>query len=157
MGDYQDMSERLKTLADGAGKQSQADYALRHRRRSVVTPADALAADTHSVVLMRAEKDLRLISVVAFPAADVTAHASNYATIDINKADGAGGALTSIDDLNTASGGDAAFDDAHAANAFTIVTTDTLDEGEVLIAEVTKAASGVALPDMTYEIEYELL
>jgi hypothetical protein len=155
--DFRTLADRVATHEahiwdDGIEKHR--ELTLRRQAR-LVLPADAAAGDETNYMLMRAEQDIRLKSVYIAAAGDVAEDAANYAVLDLNKENGAAGGLTSIDatDTQTGSGGTLA---ARVARAFTIEYDDTLDAGEWLVLEVTKAAAGVVITDLTVDIDYEL-
>jgi hypothetical protein len=156
--DFKTLADRITTHEahiwdDGIEKSRELQL---RRQRTVLLPADAAAGDETNYMLMRAEQNIRLISVYIAAAADVAEDAANYAVLDLNKEDGSAGGLTSIDatDTLTGSGGTLA---ARVARAFTIEYDDTLDQGEWLVLEVTKAAAGVVVTDLAVDIDYELI
>jgi hypothetical protein len=153
---YEASARRIKHIAQGETTgEADIDYMLRTRTIHVQTAADAAAADATNFILMRAEKDCVLKSVHVTPAANVVEDDTDYITVDLNKEDGAAGGLTSLDSFTTEDTGGEDLD-ARVPLAFTIVeSTDTLDAGEILVAEITKAASGKILPDCCWTISYE--
>lgn len=154
---YEVTSDRIRPLchADEEGRANM-DFMLRRKHARVYIPADALAADTANHVLMVAEKDIRLKAVSITACAVVTEDAANYAILDLNKEDGAAGGLTSIDSTNTKTGEGGTLA-ARVPRSYTIADTDTLDEGEILVLEKTKAATGVVVEPLLVDIEYELV
>lgn len=106
---------------------------------------------------MTAEGDCEIISAEVIPANALTAHDTNYATLTLGSADGAGGAVTSFDSWNTKITGGTGNWTQGVPETFTIVSsTDTLDEGEALMLVQASAGAGVAI-DATIEVEYRLL
>jgi len=132
------------------------DELMRRRSARLMLPADAAAGDATNYVLLKAETGLRLVSVDIAAAAVVTADADNYAILDLNKEDGAAGGLTSLDTTNTKTGEGGTLA-ARVPRSYSIAITDTLDAGEVLVLEVTKAGTGVVVTDLLVDIHYEVL
>jgi len=153
---YKDSTDLLKHIAH-TQSQDDIDFLLRERVARILVPAEAAAADTANYVLLDAEADIELVSISLYPSADVTANNTNFATLDINKEDGAGGGMTSLDAFTTETTGSGDWS-ARVEEQFSgIAVTDTVDEGELVILEVTKDGTGVQLPDMLVEVWYRVL
>jgi hypothetical protein len=120
---------------------------------SVFKPTEALAADTPSYVIWQAPVAGKLKSVGFIPITAVTAHASNYATMAL--AIGTAGSMVTIDSFNSSTGTGSTWA-ALVKKAFTIVeSTDTMAAGDVMTITVTKAASGVLIPQGVFIIDFE--
>lgn len=158
---YKDMAKRIASLADEVSTGFTDAYdALTKRvvRVGIVPSSTAGTATNH--YLMTAEADLELISAEYIPNADLSESDTDYATLDLNKADGAGGAFTSIDAITTqtaGSGGTGDWSDGDPV-AWSVSVADTLTAGQSLLVEITKTGcTGVAVPAGTVEITYRLL
>lgn len=95
--------------------------------------------------------DVAVRSALAISGISVTANATNYATFDLSKRDGAGGSATSIATFATDT---VTTDDMVAFVPKTMTLTDSavvVPSGGVLTAKVTKAGTGVAIGSATVQ------
>lgn len=108
--------------------------------------ADAMAADvTAAKYFFTAFRDVQVVYAKFVSAGTATANATNFATIIVNKHDGAGGAATVSASGPTSTVSIAAgvpFDLALSATLANIQLT----AGNVLSFQITKAAAGVVVP-----------
>jgi len=163
---YKEMARRIAPLADQVGSDTVAgdtsgfidafDALTKRVVRASIAPS-VTPGTAENFIIMEAEADLELLSVKYHPDDALTANACDYATLDINKEDGAAGGLTSLDAITTEVSGT---DDwaARVAESFGgIGVNDTLDAGEILVLQITKTGCGVAVPHGTLEVTYRLL
>ena len=89
------------------------------------------------------------------PDGTIAVDASNFATLALAKADGAGGALTTLGDVDTDSGNDNYAGAQGVEKQLTEVDTgDTLVAGDWLVFKVTKAGTGVVVTRASVVVEY---
>jgi len=121
----------------------------------VKAAADAMAADaTAATYFYRAKRALEVLTVYIIPTATLTGHASNNATIVINKHDGAGGAATIVATITTTASWAAG-----TPVALTVSTTAgvaLLTAGQVLSFQISKNASGVVVPAHVIQVDHRL-
>jgi hypothetical protein len=155
MATYKTIAEKYNHIAhDESDGQSKMDDVIRKRR--VRMEVSSLITATSERTIMTAEADCEILSAEIIPDNALTANNTNYATLTLGSADGAGGAVTAFDSFTTEITGTGDWVQG-VPEPFTIVpSTDTLDEGEALILVTAKAASGIAV-EATIEVEYRLL
>jgi hypothetical protein len=91
----------------------------------------------------------KVLRVYYLPAASLTAHDTNYATITVSKYTAAGGSKTTVASATTAITGGTGNWTAFVPMEITLSATAAnliLESGAILTYEVAKAASGVAIP-----------
>lgn len=119
---------------------------------------EAAAGNTTELTLGIMEDAVELVSAKYIPGNALTANDTNYATLTLGSADGAGGAVTAFDAFTTKITGGSGDWVQGVPETFTIVTsTDTLTEGQALVVDIAKAAAGVAIPTGVFEVVYRVL
>lgn len=106
------------------------------------------AATTASVYMQRIPLDCEVVAVHYVPRGSITADDTNYATIKVEKADGAGGAVAAIAQQTTklAASGGSGNCAAGVPVALPLLATPTeVKKGEVLSFAIAKAGSGVVV------------
>lgn len=137
---------------------SNIDELMRTRMLRVSFSKEAAAANTTELTLGIMEDAVELVSAQYIPGNALTAHDTNYATLTLGKADGAGGAVTSFDSFTTKITGGSGNWVQGVPETFTIVTsTDTLTEGQALVLDIAKAGAGVVIPEGVMEVKYRVL
>jgi hypothetical protein len=110
------------------------------------TAADGAAGDATSEVpvgmAMRASKLFRAYFI---PAANLTAHDTNFATLIVSKRAAGGGSKTTIASIATTTTGSGNFV-AWVPVPLTLIADPSITALSQLSFEITKAASGVAVP-----------
>lgn len=106
----------------------------------------AAGTATAESVIPRPMLAARVVGVEFVPAAAVTANDTDYATITVRKRDGAGGAASVIASVTTKITGGSGNWTAFVAVSLGTITNADLLAGDILTVEITKAASGVAIP-----------
>jgi len=155
MGNYSDIQDRLSSLVDSLSSgPATLNAALCRETISVVVSADAAAGTAKNVVLFKAPAACRIVAARYIPNAAVTAHADNFAVLDLNKEDGAAGGLASLDSYSTDSDVNGTIA-ARVGFAWAMVITDTLAVNELAVLEITKAGTGVALPEGLVQLTVE--
>lgn len=129
------------------------------RTLKVDKPADDGAAGTATTEtgVFRFEEDVQITGIYFVPSAAVTAHGTNFATLLVDKRDGAGGAATNLATFATDT---VTTDDMAAfvpkALPLTATTADLiLSAGNVLTIEITKGGTGVVIPRGSWIVNYE--
>ena len=155
MGNYSDIQDRLSSLVDSltAGPAT-LNAALTRETINVNIAADAAAGTAKNAVLFKAPAACRIVAARYIPGAVVTQDAANYAILDLNKEDGAAGGLTSLDSYSTQTAGNGTIA-ARVGFAWAMVISDTLAVNEVLVLEITKAGTGVALSEAVVQLTVE--
>jgi hypothetical protein len=125
--------------------------------------ADSMAADTTAYTAADAicvYRPFRVLGAKIYPQGTVTAHDTNYATINLVKGDGAAGAEVVAASQTTKITGGSGNWAAGVPEALTVSSTAAntrFAAGTVLGFSIAKAASGVAVPicTITVEVEFE--
>lgn len=125
--------------------------------------ADSMAADTTAYTAadaVRMQRAGRILGAWIYPQSTLTAHDTNYATVNVVKGDGAAGAETVMASQTTKITGGSGNWAAGVPEALTVSSTlanTRIAKGEVLSFSIAKASSGVAVPicAITVEIEFE--
>ena len=145
-----------------------------HRRtvRLVKLAADAIAADVTAngncagngtptfAVQASVFRKSKLVAARILPTATVTAHASNYATINVTKDDGAGGGQTVVLTNTTKPTANSGLGNL-AAGSYVSLTSSLVgaavvcDAGSYLQLQIAKANSGVVVTACTIELDFE--
>ncbi len=117
--------------------------------------ADGAAGTDYTYALMKVPFDVEIVEVTICPDGTLTANDTNYATISLNKSDGAAGSATAVASQTTKiTGGSGNW----AARTFVDVpvtaANKNVDDGQMLEIESVKAASGVAVPICGFTIRY---
>lgn len=135
---------------------------LIRREFILVKPAaDSMAADTTAYTaafMVRMTRAAKILGAYIVPQATLTAHDTNYATIKVQKGDGAGGAGTDMATLATTTTGSGNWA-AGAPEVMTVTSTladSRIARGEVLGLAIAKAGTGVVVPICTIVVELEL-
>ena len=123
--------------------------------------ADAMAADTTAYTaadMVRMPRAARILGAWVLPQSTLTAHASNYATVKVVKADGAAGAETVMASVDTTvvGSGNWAAGVPEALTVSSTVANTRIAKGEVLGFSIAKAASGVVVPICSITVELEI-
>lgn len=120
------------------------------------TAADAMASTTTTISFFRAPVAVTITNVYIIPNNSLTADNTNYATVSIKKADGAGGSKTSCASITTkiTDSNDWAADTTLTMTLDTTYANRQLAAGNVMILDIAKAASGVAVPICEIVVEY---
>jgi hypothetical protein len=117
------------------------------------TAANANTADTY-LFRVPTGQAREIVSIYLVTAGTLAADNSNYATITVEKADGAAGSQTTVASLaTTEAGGSWA---AGTSKALTLSTTKAnvlLDAGEVLSFKIDKSGTGVSVPITSLFVE----
>lgn len=143
------------------GSKEAARNLIRREFILVKPAADAMAADTTAYTAafqIRMTRAAKIIGAYVNPQATLTANDTNYATIKVQKGDGAGGAGTDMATLATTTTGSGNWA-AGVPEVMTVSATlaDTrIARGEVLGLAIAKAGSGVAVPICSITVELEL-
>jgi len=117
------------------------------------TAADAMAADvTATQYFFRAPWNMEVLSCYAIGPTGVVAHASNTATLVLNKADGAGGADTIVASRQTITANDIVAKVPWLLTSVVTAGVALLTAGQVLGIQITKQASGVVVPAIGFQI-----
>lgn len=103
------------------------------------TAADSLAADTTSLGFLDAQQNYSIVAASYVPHYVLTAHASNFATIAIKVG---AATLASVTTEITGSGDFV----LNTPVDLTLASAVDIDEGDVVLFDIAKAASGVAVP-----------
>lgn len=104
------------------------------------------------LVLMEAERDMHLYAIGVTARSTVAFDAANYVTLDVGVADGVGGAPASFDTMTTET---VALTARTTRNFAAIVpATDAVPAGSNLVLTITKAGTGVWLPELSFDIYY---
>jgi hypothetical protein len=118
--------------------------------------ASTATADTY---MLKAGVKMQLIDAAIISAGTLTAHADNYATITVEKADGAAGAQTTMAEVTTEVTGSG---DWAAATLVPITLSTTLANlqvaaGGVVNFKIAKAGTGVAVPISAIVLRFRML
>ena len=118
-------------------------------------PAADTAGTDYTYFAMKVPFDVQIISVSICPHATLTANDTNYATITLEAGDGAAGSTDTVASQTTKiTGGSGDW----AADTYVELTVDPdyalVDDGQMLLVEAVKAASGVAVPIASFTIRY---
>ena len=118
-------------------------------------PAADTAGTDYTYWSMKVPFDVEIVEVTICPHGTLTAHDDNYATITLEKADGAAGSATAVATQTTKiTGGSGDW----AADTFEDVPVDasekTVDDGQMLLVEAVKTGTGVAVPISSFSIRY---
>lgn len=106
----------------------------------------AAGTATAESVIPRPMLACRVVGIELVPAAALTADDTDYATITVRKRDGAGGAASVIASVTTKITGGSGNWTAFVPVSLGTITNADLLAGDILTVEITKAASGVAIP-----------
>lgn len=108
------------------------------------TAADSMASDvTAATYFGYIDRASDVIAAYIIPNGNATANGTNFGTFVLNKHDGAGGAATAIGSVDSSATNFA----TGVPRALTLTAANVgLTVGQVLSFQITKAASGVALP-----------
>lgn len=123
--------------------------------------ADSMASDTTAYTAtpgFSAPTDGRLLSVKFTPRGAATANDTTYATLNLNKSDGAGGAATVMASITTQITGGSGNLAAGVTKTFTLSATianRNYTKGQLLSPSIAKASTGVVVPAGTYQIDVE--
>jgi len=165
----------MSRVAKGLGKLEQssgaydatkgADEAARNlirREYILVKPAaDAMASTATAYTAafqIRMPRAAKILAAHVNPQSTLTADDTNFATIKVQKGDGAGGAGTDMATLATTTTGSGNWA-AGVPEAMTVSATlaDTrIARGEVLSFAITKSGTGVVVPICSITVEIEL-
>lgn len=128
---------------------------FRHTIRYPIPNTDGsnAAAAVTDAYFWRAPAACKVVSAYVLFDSSVTANNSNYATLKLQQADGAGGGLTVVANAATTVGGTNSMS-AGVPKALTVQTA-AVAAGAVLAFGATKAASGVDLPTGTLIVTLE--
>lgn len=122
-----------------------------HELVNVSHAAGGSAGYTGYIGAFKAPFDLQVVEVAVAPGGALTAHDTNNATISLKKADGAGGAATTVASITTnVASGD------WAVGVFKALSTPqnaSVIAGQILTLEKAVASSGVNLPPASYSIK----
>lgn len=134
------------------------DQALRRFHISLFVPGDATGGEAterqHCYFYL--DKGLTAVSAQILPLGALTANDTNYKTIAIGTDDGAGGTHTAIGTLTTKiTGGSGDWVAGTAESVSTVTMDDAMTAGTYLSVKVTKAASGVLLPNFVLDLIVE--
>ena len=118
-------------------------------------PAADTAGTDYTYWAMKVPFDVEIVAVDICPHGTLTANDTNYATLTLEKADGAAGSATAVATQTTKiTGGSGDW----AADTFVPLTVDasekTVDDGQMLLVEAVKAGTGVAVPISSFSIRY---
>lgn len=159
MGNYSDAAQRIGAIADaGAGGFTAADQMLRgtifgaRLAKLVVDGAigDVTTAfegtDDENSDAIYVPYALTITAAKLMPLVGLTADASNYATITLGYADGAGGAVTAIATLDTTVAGGGSWVSG-TAKAMTLTSSNpvAVPAGSWLTFSIAKTGTGVAV------------
>lgn len=114
---------------------------------------DTLTATTAATFFV-ARKACRIKASNILPAGALTAHGTTYATLTINKNDGAGGADTALASVTTELTGSGHWV-AGQTVAMTLATSVEVAAGEVIGLQIAKASTGVAVPVSAIQLDVE--
>lgn len=125
--------------------------------------ADAMATDTTAYTAAEqiyVTRAFRVLGAWIQPLSTLTAHDTNYATVQVVKGDGAAGAEAVAASVTTKITGGSGNWVAGATEAMTVSSTAAntrFARGTVLSFSIAKASSGVAVPicEITVEVELE--
>lgn len=146
---FRDAAKRLFGSLDSTGD-TNVDNFVGKRRYRLSFMADATAGDTANLNFEVLDEQVLITSVKILPDANLTANGTNYKTFTLKYDDGAGGSATSIASVDTS----AVSWVANQPVALAITAANALvASGKQLRMEITKAASGVATPNMTFLID----
>ena len=116
--------------------------------------ADAAAGTDYSYGALKVPFDIEVVSVTICPHGTLTANDTNFATITLEKADGAAGSATAVASVTTETTGSGDW----AADTFVELTLDEsekeVDDGQILIIESAKDGTGVAVPISSFTVRY---
>jgi len=93
------------------------------------------------------------VSGFILPSAALTANDTNFATIRVAKANGAGGALTILASVTTQITGGTGNWTAGALITLPFNGADLIADGEVIVLDITKAAAGVVVPRLSITLD----
>lgn len=104
------------------------------------------------LVLMEAERDMHLYAIGVTARSTVAFDAANYVTLNVGVADGVGGAPASFDTMTT----ETVALTARTTRNFASIdpATDAVPAGSNLVLTITKAGTGVWLPELSFDIYY---
>jgi len=139
-----------------AGGPAQVQVMTRGRVARLIVPADAAAGDARNIPLLRAEQAIIVQSIRIIPAADVTEHDTNYATLDLSTEDGLAGGFTSVQAVTTKITGGIDLDARVLVAPFTSAVGLAMAAGRTLWIVQTKAAAGTAISQLCIEVHYDL-
>ena len=116
--------------------------------------ADAAAATATPITpFYRFPTAYKITAINILPATTVAADGSHYASILIATEDGAAGTPVPVGNRTTAS---VALTETTTA-AVTLSGTVTGAAGDILTLQVTKTGNGAALPQLTVQVDYEIM
>jgi len=163
----------MSRIAGGLGKleasSTQYDATAREAARNLIRreyvlvkpAADAMASTATAYTAafqIRMPRAAKILAAYIMPTAALTADDTNYATVSVQKGDGAGGAgtvMASVTTQTTGSGNWAAGVPEAMTVSATLANT-RIARGEVLGFAITKTGTGVVVPICTIEVELEL-
>jgi hypothetical protein len=155
MAAWENVVKRLRHLIDDlSGGPDELDQMLRVKTIQVGRGLEASATEAGEQTLHIAEADITIVSAAYYPDNALTANNTNYATLLLGKADGAGGAVTAFDSFTTEITGSGDWVQGTPESWTIVESTDTLTEGQALMFVETKAAAGVVLPAGTIIVKY---
>lgn len=148
-------------VADLGASDPETDVRRLYRRHAKldITPSTTAADNTSVQYFHRVNTDAKAVKVHYLPRGSLTANDTNFAQLIAVKADGAGGATTTIADINTspaANGGGGNMADG-VPYALTLASASTLeiDAGSVIGLKILKQGSGIAVPAGSLIVELE--
>jgi hypothetical protein len=120
-----------------------------------VVAADAAASTaTAEYVIGRFPQGAIIQNIKISPTGAVTAHDTTYATITVQKRDGAGGAASTVVAQTTKSTGGSGSWVAFTTLDMGTLTGATVTAGTIITLTITKASSGVQLPTFNLTVNY---